>query len=221
MTRRGRYETIHTRYQIHKIMLPVSVLSHGSVGADAGKHPKKGATMPIPTIEIPKLSDDQSTRFWLNVWMGSDCWEWTGRRNKLGYGCFKIKGRQYLSHRISFQASVGPIPPGMLILHACDNPGCVRPSHLMAGTARDNVSDMFSKGRGNRASGARHMSVKHPEALRRGKEHPLSKLTATQVLEIRAKYIPRKYTLKQLAKEYGVAITNISSIVLRKTWKHI
>lgn len=48
-----------------------------------------------------------------------------------------------------------------------------------------------------------------------------SKLTEKEVLEIRKKYSPLKYTQKMLGKEYGVSRFVIRDIVNRITWKHI
>lgn len=76
------------------------------------------------------------------------CWEWTGALNKNGYG--KFKERSYVlvqSHRFAYQRAHGAIPTGMMVCHHCDNPRCVRPDHLFAGTALDNVRDMLAKGR--------------------------------------------------------------------------
>ncbi len=46
-------------------------------------------------------------------------------------------------------------------------------------------------------------------------------LNETQVLEIRSKYIPKKYTIPRLSQEYGVSYGTIQAIILRKIWKHI
>lgn len=54
-----------------------------------------------------------------------------------------------------------------------------------------------------------------------GEKNGLSKLTEKKVLEIREKYIPRKYSQRKLAKEYGVAQAVIYGIVNKKYWKHI
>jgi len=40
-------------------------------------------------------------------------------------------------------------------------------------------------------------------------------------LEIRSKYVPRKYTSDMLAKEYGISQTCTSNIINRKSWNHI
>lgn len=55
----------------------------------------------------------------------------------------------------------------------------------------------------------------------KGQLHNMAKLTEEQVLEIRSKYIPRKYSTLKLAKEYNVSKTNIKDIINRKIWKHI
>ena len=49
----------------------------------------------------------------------------------------------------------------------------------------------------------------------------ISKVTEAQVLEIRSKYIPHKYTSVKLGKEYGLEARTIMRIIKRITWKHI
>lgn len=50
-----------------------------------------------------------------------------------------------LAHRLSYEDANGTIPVGMHIMHSCDNPACVNPSHLSAGTAGDNMQDCSRK----------------------------------------------------------------------------
>ena len=80
------------------------------------------------------------------------CWLWTGMTFGFGYGMIGAGGRggkMLVAHRAAWLLAEGPdsIPEGMCVLHRCDNPPCVRRSHLWLGTQGDNVRDAVAKGR--------------------------------------------------------------------------
>ncbi|MBA3891994.1 MAG: HNH endonuclease [Gemmatimonadaceae bacterium] len=95
-------------------------------------------------------------RFWAKVQVppeGDDvsCWPWTAAVNAKGYGVFffgsRLDGsrRTVLAHRFAWELVNGPLPDGIVLLHSCDTPACVR--HGIPGTQADNVADMIAKGR--------------------------------------------------------------------------
>ena len=80
--------------------------------------------------------------------MNERCIEWRGGKTSAGYGQIWERGkfRQY-AHRWAYEKFYGPIPKGLYVLHSCDNPPCINPKHLRAGTHAENVADMVSRGR--------------------------------------------------------------------------
>jgi hypothetical protein len=87
-------------------------------------------------------------RFWRKVDTSGECWVWTGANNARGYGMIRFTPthREY-AHRWIYAQVCGPIPEGQVIMHLCDNPRCIRPTHLRAGTQSENSLDMVAKGR--------------------------------------------------------------------------
>lgn len=110
--------------------------------------------MPNHRIEnIPNYREKRIAAFWRNVDSTSTengCWPWLGRVTAKGYGCFSNERKLVRAHRFAYEASVGPIPPGLHMLHKCDNPPCCNPNHLFPGTPLDNTADMIAKGRDKR-----------------------------------------------------------------------
>jgi len=137
-----------------------------------------------------------------------NCLEWKAAKNDRGYGQFFVDEKVVYAHRWIYEQVYGPIPDGYDVCHHCDNPSCVRPQHLFAGTRLDNVRDMDSKGRGSYTAHA-------------GSRHGMSKLTEEDVVEIRRQYAMGQYTYQEIAAYYDVGWTTIQKIVTRTTWTHV
>ncbi len=150
-------------------------------------------------------------QFWSKVNKTDGCWEWTGTIMRSGYGHFSINNRYQLAHRISYKMHFGAIPPGLCVLHQCDNRRCVRPEHLFLGTKKDNAQDAIAKDR---------FTTGERNGVRKKKE--LHKITDAEVSEIIQRYGGRKryergnVTYKQIANDYGVSKTLIIFILQGK-----
>lgn len=145
-------------------------------------------------------------RFWSKTRSGTDgCIEWTAAKKSYGYGVFNRDGKHtILAHRMAWILEYGNLPDDSVIMHRCDNPGCVNVKHLMIGSHADNVADKIAKGRGND-----------------GMRHGHAKLTDDVIRQIRSLYQAREANQYQLAKRFGISQSVISEVINRKSWDHI
>ena len=58
-----------------------------------------------------------------------------------------MDGKKLPAHRKAWIEAHGPIPDSQVVMHKCNNPPCVRVSHLRLGTQKENVNDSITKGR--------------------------------------------------------------------------
>lgn len=154
-----------------------------------------------------QFSKTPEQRFWEKVVKSDGCWLWKGNVNQFGYGRFRTTSKKLtVTHRISWELHNGPIPDGMMVLHRCDVPACVKPDHLFLGTQIDNVADMYSKGR---------------ECIRRGEEHHRALVSEIDVIAMRSVRDKVKMAYSKLGRLFGVSEETARNICLRETWKHL
>lgn len=148
----------------------------------------------------------QAAVFWAQVEKrGKDeCWWWLGARHTcntkytpMTYGAFSNRN----ASRIAWMVEHGQPPPGYVICHTCDQPLCVNPRHLFAGTRADNQRDMQRKFR----SGIL------------GEKNPKAKLTPDQVRVIRTS----AESNSDLGRQYAVCASTIYMIKKGRKWRHI
>lgn len=90
------------------------------------------------------------------------CWLWIGSHNCNGYGSLWRDGASRLAHREVYEATVGPISPGLTCDHLCRVRCCVNPDHIEPVTNRVNIL---------RGVGATAQKARKSECMR---GHPLS-----------------------------------------------
>lgn len=147
---------------------------------------------------------DWKADFLTKVEKTDTCWIWRGSINDHGYGLFLYKGRSERAHRVSYELFRGPIGRDKILCHKCDNPPCVRPSHLFPGTQADNMADMKRKGRG----------TKIPSVF--GERHPLAKLNDETARNIRCDNGP----IADIAERHGISRSLVRGIKAGTHWKY-
>lgn len=133
----------------------------------------------------------------------SGCIEWTGALMHQGYGHINWNGKIHRTHRLSYAATKGEIAGGIVICHKCDNPACINPDHLFAGTKADNSADMAKKKRSTI-----------------GERNPMAKIDASVVHEIRV--LGKTGMLqKDIGSKFGITREAVGLIIRGERWKHI
>lgn len=125
------------------------------------------------------------------------CREWLGTKHSKGYGCIRFKRKMEKVHRVIWELMKGPIPEGMHVLHACDNPECCEINHLELGTNRDNIEDKIRKDRSGK------------------------KLCIEKVREIKRLIALGFLSQGEIADQFGVCSCTISHIKRGAKWAHV
>ena len=149
------------------------------------------------------------------------CWIWTGAK-VVGYGNMTVgwdrtKKRSIAkgAHIVSWILHHGQFSEGQCVLHKCDNPPCVNPSHLFIGTKAVNNRDRQNKGRTVFSEECRANQLL---TIKRRGEHAMAKLTEDDVAVIR-ECRADGVTLRVLSKWFGVSMAQISRIALGQSWR--
>lgn len=165
--------------------------SHGMCGKHYMAFLRNGD--PTLIVQVQHHGKTLEERLALRTKKGPKCWEWIGARNLQGYGVMRVGEGNMQAHRVAYVIRYGDIPEGMNVLHRCDNPSCVRVSHLFLGTLADNNSDMRNKGR------------------------QYAKLTAADVHSIRAS----RSSSAELANRFGITEAHVRKVRSRRSWEHV
>jgi hypothetical protein len=136
-------------------------------------------------------------RLMANVVKQDGHWLYNKGREKTGYCRIMVNRNRIGVHRLSWIVFRGPIESGLEILHHCDIPNCVRPSHLFKGTQHDNILDCLKKGRLASA-----------------------KLNPSKVRKIRRMLVDG-VGLRAIARIFNVTHRTIGDIKWKQRWNHV
>ena len=148
-------------------------------------------------------------RFWrfVDKKESNECWNWTSNLCA-GYGRISLGAKKdgaTGSHRFSWELhNKQSIPSGMVVMHSCDNPLCVNPSHLNVGTYKDNTQDMITKGR-------------KVTVAPLGTENGKAIINEEIVKAIRASNLSHV----DLGKQFNVSVGCVRGVRSGRTWSHV
>lgn len=169
-------------------------------------------------------------RFYSKVKKTDECWLWLGAKSPRGYGDFWNGEKIERAHRWIYRQTFGAVD-NKFICHKCDNPSCVKPDHLFAGTHEDNMNDMAKKKRHHIYSSelnkrkliGRLLKSTNGKRLN-GEKHGCAKLSNKDVIDIIRSFkwiTSRKTNADILAKKYNVSKATIRGIINGDNWSSL
>ena len=171
-------------------------------GATRYTHKKKAkvkkSELPLPLSEKVLSSFYRMTKKDVE----ENCWLWSGKKNRWGYGKQKIGGKEYIASRLSWYIHNGKDPKSLEVCHRCNNPSCVNPKHLYLGTHAENLRDAGIDG-----------------LMPRGSKNPGSKLTEDQVDELK-RLSKSGMSSRKLSLLFPITPRSIRRIVSGARWKY-
>jgi hypothetical protein len=145
------------------------------------------------------------------------CWEWSGTVSG-GYGRLQVNRIRLLAHRYSLELHLKrQIPNDLEVRHMCHNSVCINPLHLQEGSHADNMKDMVDANRQSKGEilSSKLKGIKHPNS--NGEKNTKSKLTETQVIDIRKSNL----TTKELSNLYKISKNQVLRIKNGISWSYL
>lgn len=153
----------------------------------------------------------KEARIWRRIlrntsFQSGGCFEWTGMRDKNGYGMISVNGDSRRVPRVvMWLLAEMPLMGELPVLHHCDNPPCWNPEHIYVGTYSENTRDAVRRGRIQARQGSRSSQAKLNEEIVYGIK------TRLRAGEPQA----------QIARSTSISKQIINDIAIGKTWAHV
>lgn len=174
----------------------------------------KNCAMLFRRLDIISKQESVKKRLPLGILLNNEngCFEWQKSKNKKGYGVISARSAYgtNLAHRVAWIIENGPIEKDKMLLHSCDNPGCINLLHIRKATASDNTLDMMNRKR-HRPAYSKKINVL---------ERFRASIKAKKVIEIKT-LIKLNLSTKQINEKTGISKHIINDLKRGKTWKHI
>jgi len=126
----------------------------------------------------------------------------TKKSISIGYKCITAMAREYYAHRLVYEVMNNISVKGLVIRHTCDNPACINPEHLVAGSHGDNVTDKVNK--------KRHLF---------GETAANARMTEAFVKQLRG--FAKPVNFRSLCNETGISIGALKAAYYGHTWRHL
>lgn len=144
----------------------------------------------------------------------SQCWLYTGRRDRHGVGLIQIDGVWREVRRVAYsQIYHINLPENVEVVNLCGEGCCWNPNHLnLSGTAYREMSEAV-----------RMVTLPKPKPARgtQGSNVGTSKLTEEQVKAIREEYAAGGVFQKDLAAKYGVSQGTVCRLIKGTNWAQV
>ncbi len=165
----------------------------------------------MATISPDIITPSFEVRYWEKVERRNDaeCWYWAAHKNSKGYGQFGIGGKAVKATHVAIALDGRPLPPGAIVMHSCDNPSCVNPKHLLAGSVADYNADRKRKGRYPNT----FPSTKRAIGVDNGR--------AVMTVDIAKQIKESSLSCQKLARHFGVGVSTVSDVRRGRTWRHV
>lgn len=130
-----------------------------------------------------------------------NCWIWIGAKTSHGYGEYLFQGRVRHAHQVAYFLEHGAYPDGLADMrnvhrHTCDRKACVRSSHLIVSSQKENMADVLARG---------------------GRKNVLHPNTVASVRAFGKSGLPPR----AIARIIGASISVVRRILSGRTWKSL